>query len=98
MESESAYEYARQIIKGPWPKGEPVIARNPRTAFTYAIGIIKGPWPPGERSLKKNPYWARLYAHQVLKAPWPEAGIDGKRYELDGYGLLPAVPSMIGVR
>ena len=98
MESESAYEYARDIIKGPWPKGEPAIAENPRTAFVYASGIIKGPWLPGERSLKKNPYWARLYAHQVLKAPWPEAGIDGKRYELAGYGLLPAVPSMIGVR
>ena len=40
-----AYEYARDVIEGRFPAGEPVIMKDRKYASWYAQGVIKGPWP-----------------------------------------------------
>jgi hypothetical protein len=38
-------QYAKHIIKGRWPPGEPIIMTDPKTMSLYAELVIKGPWP-----------------------------------------------------
>ena len=79
---EYALNYALTVIKGPFPLGEAVIAKDPKRAYQYAY-IIKGRWPPGEAAIAKNARWAYEYAHNIIGGRWPpgEAAIakDPKR-------------------
>ena len=70
--AEYAYEYACNIIKGPFPEGEDAIATDAEYAYNYAIDIIKKPFPAGEDAISKNAWYAYLYAYDVLKSPWPK--------------------------
>jgi hypothetical protein len=40
--SKDAYYYARNVIKGRWLEGEPIIATDFMWAYWYACDIIKG--------------------------------------------------------
>jgi len=69
-----AYEYAKNVIRGRWPKAEPIILKNERTAYLYAKDVIKGRWPEAESLLLENDS-GRLseYATNVIRGRWPEA-------------------------
>ena len=68
-----AYIYAKNVLKGRWPEGEPVIATDPGLAYEYADHVIKGRFPEGEPAIAKWPAWAYQYAKYILKDRWPEA-------------------------
>lgn len=38
-----SYKWARDHVKGPWPQGEPVIARDPIFSVLYATECLKLP-------------------------------------------------------
>jgi len=65
--------YARRVIKGRWPKGEPTIMKDPYDAQAYATQVIGGRWPEAEPTIATEPYSAVDYALFVIKGPWPEA-------------------------
>ena len=64
--------YARRVVKGRWPKGEPTIMKDPYDSVVYADDVIKGRWPEAEPTIATEPYSAVDYALFVIKGPWPE--------------------------
>ena len=79
---ELAYEYARDVLKGPYPKGEDAIAKNSKNAYEYANYVLKGPFPKGEDAIAKDSFHALKYAAYVLKGPFPK-GEDAIATNLD---------------
>jgi hypothetical protein len=63
--SSLAPSYAREVIHGPWPDAEPVIARNPRTAYEYAFKVLKGRFPLGEATILADPSTATHYRNHL---------------------------------
>ena len=59
--SRLAYFYARYIIKGRFPLGEPVIATDALNAFSYARFALKAPFPLGEPVIAVSEYAASYY-------------------------------------
>jgi len=72
MTPESAYMYAKDIIKGRWVEAESIIKQEPEYAFFYALDVIKGRWVEAESIIKQNPRYAYDYARDVLKCSWEE--------------------------
>jgi hypothetical protein len=50
-----AYNYASDVIDGPWPPGEPAIATSPYISYLYARYAIQGPFPLGEKAIAQDP-------------------------------------------
>ncbi|MEM4511424.1 MAG: hypothetical protein QXD25_01275 [Nanopusillaceae archaeon] len=67
-----SYKYARDILKGPFPKGEDTMAQDPECSYLYAKDVIKGPFPKGEDTIAKNPWNSYNYALNILKGPFPK--------------------------
>lgn len=65
-----AFDYAYNIIKGAFPKGEDSIAKNSNTSIKYAEKVIKGPFPKGEDSISENDQNSYNYAVNVIKGMW----------------------------
>jgi hypothetical protein len=62
----SAYEFARDVIKGRWCDGESVIAQNAVSSLYYAM-LINDRFPLGEAEIAKDPDCAFNYAEKVMK-------------------------------
>lgn len=75
MTAEQAYQFATDIIKGPFPEGEHVIAKVPEVAKNYAYAVVKGRWPKCEQAMlgQANPKTIWYYIKNSVKEPWPEA-------------------------
>jgi hypothetical protein len=48
--------YARNVIKGRFELGEPVIAKDAQRSFMYARNVIKGRFELGEPKILKSIY------------------------------------------
>ena len=57
----NAYEYARYVIKGPFPEGEAAIATDSYYAYVYAKNVIKVRFPEGEEAIAKDTRYAKKY-------------------------------------
>jgi hypothetical protein len=82
-----AYAYARDIIKGRWEKGEPIIAKDPYSSHHYATEVIKKRFKMAEPMMAKNAeiYYVYLYVRDVIKGRWEqgeEAIMKDKEYVL----------------
>jgi hypothetical protein len=75
-EAQFAYQYARLVLKAPWPEAEPIIVQEPRPACFYATYVLKAPWPEAEPVIVQNPKYAMWYADHVLKTPEDIARFD----------------------
>lgn len=60
--------YARYVLKGPWPKGEPAIAQDAYYAYGYASNVLEGPFPEAESVIAQDRIHARLYKN-LLRTP-----------------------------
>ena len=69
---ESAYLYARFIIRGRWIEAEDIISADSKLAFWYAQLVIKGRWKEAEDIIATDPRWAYLYAHDIIGGKLPE--------------------------
>jgi lambda repressor-like predicted transcriptional regulator len=58
----SAYDYAKNVVKGPWPEGEDLIARDYETSYMYAKNVLRGPFIKGEPGIAKHANYAVNYA------------------------------------
>ncbi len=67
---EIAYEYAQDVLEGPFKLGEPAIAKDAKCAYEYARDVLEGPFKLGEPAIAKNAEWAFEYARDVLKGPF----------------------------
>ena len=62
-----AFNYARDIIQGPFPKGEEEIAKDASYAYFYACYALEGPFPKGEAAIAEDEKYSKKYAKDVLK-------------------------------
>lgn len=53
-------DYARLVIKGPWPEAEPLLLKHPETAFFYARDVLQSRWEIAEESIL-NSRWESEY-------------------------------------
>ena len=44
MDAKEAYNSAKYGIKGHWPEGEKIIAKDAQYAYHYAKDVVKGSW------------------------------------------------------
>lgn len=61
----ASLRFAQEVIKGPFPDGEPAIATTPETALNYAL-LTEKPFPLGEPSIAAQPLTAFDYAKSIL--------------------------------
>ena len=71
------YYYAKHVIKGRWPEGEPYIATDPYWAYSYANYVLNRRWPEGEPAIARDPRLAKLYtnAFPEAKLEWAINGL-----------------------
>jgi hypothetical protein len=69
----SCAEYAADIIKGPWPEAEQLIATNAQASKVYSSNVLHGRFLAGEPIIARTPDEAYGYACFILKGRWPEA-------------------------
>ena len=69
---ESAYWYAKNVIKDRWPEAEPVIAKDPKLGYWYARFVIEDRWPEAEPAIATDHNLASMYAKHIIKGRWPE--------------------------
>ena len=63
-----SYEYAREVLKGPFPAGEAAIATDPEWAYSYAVYVLDGKrFPAGEAGIATDPQWAYRYARKEAR-------------------------------
>lgn len=65
--ADSSYVYANQILKAPFPKGEPAIISIDYLASEYARHVLKRPWPAAEKIIQKSVHEAMNYARHFGK-------------------------------
>ena len=67
-----SYMYARHVLKGQFPAGEPAIATNAGLSYEYARYCLKGkPFPLAEPAIAEDAMYSCMYAQHVLKGPFP---------------------------
>lgn len=67
-----AQDYAVDIIKKRFPKGEAAIATDANCSFKYAKFALKGPFKLGEPAIAKSPTFSVQYAMYILEDRFPE--------------------------
>ena len=77
---ECSYHYAKDVLKGRFELGEPIIAQCAHHAYHYARNVLKGRFELGEPVIAKGA-WSYHYALNVL---------DG-RFELGEPAILKSV-------
>ena len=75
-----SYWYAKDILHGRFPAGEPEIAKNAGMSYNYALDVIKGRFPAGEPELAKNIYLAGRYAVDVINGRFRAAEPNIRKY------------------
>ena len=70
-----SYQYAKNILKGPFELGEPAIAKDMEFSYYYAKNILKGEFPLGEPVIAKDVEFSFYYAKYALKKDFY---LDGK--------------------
>ena len=66
QDPQTAYKYARRVLKTRFPAGENAIASDPALSELYARYVIKGRWPKGEPAIVKDPICCYDYVHDIL--------------------------------
>jgi hypothetical protein len=75
---ETAFLYAKHVLKARWPEFEAAMAEAPMTrnaisqkaAFSYAADVKKGPSEGVERQISLNGELSADYAINVARRPW----------------------------
>lgn len=68
-----AFEYAQNVVRGPWEAGEAAIRRNSNSSLSYARDVVRGRWEKGEYVISGCAHASFLYASGVVGGRW-EAG------------------------
>jgi hypothetical protein len=63
--AKNAYEYAKDINRGPWPPGESVISLDAQYSYLYAKNVLHGPFIMGEKAIKTNPMLCNMYNNTI---------------------------------
>jgi len=85
---DTAYQYARNIIKGRWKEAEEFIIKNPEWAYKYARSVIKGRWRKAEEYIMKDRCYIYKYALNIIGGRWKEAESIIKQNACDAYQYI----------
>ncbi len=64
----SSYNYALNVIKGRFEKGEEAISKKADYSYKYALNVIKGRFEQGEEAISKKADYSKLYKKNIFKA------------------------------
>ena len=65
--AETVYYYAKKVLNGPFPLGEPAIAKDAQWSYMYTYDVLKRkPFKLGEPEIAKDAHWSYMYAVYVL--------------------------------
>lgn len=70
------FDYADQVLNGPWEEAEKKLILDLDTAFNYVYNLKQSRWIELEKKLHLNPMNAAIYAYYILDKPWSESGLD----------------------
>ena len=70
-----SYQYAIDILEGPFKLGEPEIAKNTHYSYEYAYFVLNGRFELGEKAIAKNAEYSKDYTKNILKKDFY---LDGK--------------------
>lgn len=56
--------YAKHILCGPFPLGEPAIANDAKSSYWYALDALKQPFPLGEAAIATHVTYADWYSEE----------------------------------
>lgn len=75
--AQHSYEYAVDVIRAPFPKGEKAIATSARYSAKYAENVLdrfirQNHFRQGEEAISKDAFYSTEYALFVLDAPFPK--------------------------
>lgn len=78
LDNETAYVaalYAKNVIKGEWPKAEPFIKNEAFASFLYAKDVRRAPWYGAEELsvIMNKPHVAVQYAEHFIGGRWRRA-------------------------
>jgi hypothetical protein len=76
------FDYADQVLNGPWKEAEKKLILDLDTAFNYVYNLKQSRWRKLEEKLYQNPINAAIYANVILEKPWSESGLDPEIIEL----------------
>jgi hypothetical protein len=62
---ETAYYFAKEVVKGKWEQGERAISKTPRTAFYYALVCLDGPFDLGRYTIEQSHQFKYRYSRLV---------------------------------
>ena len=65
-----SYQYANDILKGPFKLGEKAISTNAHYSYEYAI-LLEKRFPAGEPVIAKDANYSLYYAQWILKKAFP---------------------------
>lgn len=86
-DTQLAYTYAVERVRGRWPRGEAAILLDPYYSLKYAERIIQGRWPEAEVIISKDSMMSLHYAQYVIAGRFPEgeAAIASNAYTAINY-------------
>ena len=62
---QTAYYFAKEVVKGKWELGEKAISKTPRTAFYYALVCLRGPFELGKYTIEQSHQFKYRYARLI---------------------------------
>ena len=72
QDSAASLQYARMVIRGPFPEGEDAISTSPSRSYVYARSVLEGPFPKGEDAIATEADLSINYAMWVLNDRFPK--------------------------
>ncbi len=79
--AKNSYDYARNILKGRFEKGEIAISKDAYYSYLYALNILKGRFEKGEIVISKNAYYSKSYRENIYDA---EKELEEEEKEIKG--------------
>ena len=67
-----AFHYALNVLRGPWPEGEAIIATHGFFSYQYALEVLGGRFLAGEPAVIQDKHII-AYAKHIIRGRWPEA-------------------------
>lgn len=61
-----AYQYAIEVIHGPFPEAEEALAKSPEIACLYANWVLMGRFPAGEDAIATSRAYTNAYNSEVV--------------------------------
>lgn len=68
----TAYTFSVNVLDGPFPEGEPAMAKESVYSYQYAFMVLHDRFPMGEPVIATHYSYSYSYARNIIHGRWPE--------------------------